>query len=131
MSTRAGRIYAAAYDPVLTAIQEHLPPGEEILIYPYAPMDYFLSGTINPTRFSTFCFDFKFGSTSQLEEVTRTLERRKVRYVVWDHEVERKIGQYTFSTGGPGRFVMEPYFAAHYKPIWADGETQLLERKTE
>jgi hypothetical protein len=131
MSTRAGRVYAAGYDPVLSAIEEHVRPGEEIFIYPYGPMDYFLTGTSNPTRFSTFCFNFKFGSSSQLEEVTRTLEQHKVKYVVWDQKVEREIGQYTFPAGGPGRIVMKPYLEAHYKPIWADGETQLMERKAD
>jgi Dolichyl-phosphate-mannose-protein mannosyltransferase len=84
MSTRAGRIYGAGYDPVLSVIEEHVPPGKEIFIYPYAPMDYFLTGTSNPTRFSTFCFNFNFGSGTQLEEVTRALEQHKVKYVVWD-----------------------------------------------
>ncbi|MDQ1694389.1 MAG: hypothetical protein QOH85_1924 [Acidobacteriaceae bacterium] len=131
MPTRAGRIYAAAEGPVLTAIEEHVRPGGEVFIYPYAPMDYFLTGTSNPTRYSTFCFDFKFGSSSQLEEVTRTLEQHKVKYVVWDHKAERRIGQLFFPKGGAGRFLIQPYFEAHYKPIWADGETQLMERKAD
>jgi hypothetical protein len=131
VATRVGRIYAAAEGPVLTAIEEHVRPGGEVFIYPYAPMDYFLTGTSNPTRYSTLCFDFKFGSSSQREEVTRTLEQRKVRYVVWDHKAERRIGQLFFPKGGPGRFLTQPYFEAHYKPIWADGETQLMERKAE
>src|SRR5262249_29581409 len=61
MHTRVGRVHTIAYDPVLAAIEEHVPPGENIFIYPYAPMYYFLSNTINPTRYSTFCFNVKVG----------------------------------------------------------------------
>jgi hypothetical protein len=131
VTTRVGRIHLSARDPVLTAIQEKVPLGAEIFIYPYAPMYYFLSGTNNPARYSTFCFDFKVGSSSQLEEVTQNLEQHQVKYVLWDKKVGRKICASLSPEVHVKRFGIEPYLEAHYKPIWADGETQLMERETE
>ena len=58
MQTRAGQVHIAAYDPAITAIEEHVPPGGDIFIYPYPPMDYFLSGTTNPTRYSLLVYKY-------------------------------------------------------------------------
>ena len=84
MTTRVGQVRMAAYDPVLTAIDAHVPPGEEIFIYPYAPMYYFLSATTNPTRYSVLYYNFKIHSRPIFEEVILTLTEHRVKYVWWD-----------------------------------------------
>jgi 4-amino-4-deoxy-L-arabinose transferase-like glycosyltransferase len=130
MTTRVGQVHIAAYDPVLAKIEERVPRGQDIFIYPYAPMYYFLSATTNPTRFSTVCFNFKIGSQFQLDEIVRDLDQRKVKYVLWDKSLEGKLAEVLFPSEHTKQFIIAPYFDSHYKPIWTHDGTLLMERKS-
>jgi hypothetical protein len=129
MQTRVGRVHTTAYDPALAAIEKYVPPGKEIFIYPYSPMDYFLSATNNPTRYSTLYFNVQVGSEFVLNEVLRDLERRHVRYVLWDKTLEEKLGDF-FPSAHVKRFVITPYLESHYRPIWSHNGVLLMERKS-
>jgi hypothetical protein len=129
MQTRVGRVHTAAYDPVLAAIEEHVPPGGEIFVGPYAPMYYFLSATNNPTRYSTFYFNLKVGSQFAFDEVAGTLDQRRVKYVLWDSSIEDKVLPDLFPGRRPDLFIFKPYLESHYKPIWAHDGILLMERK--
>ncbi len=129
MQTRAGRVHTPVYDPVVAAIEEHVAPGGDIFIYPYAPMYYFLSATTNPTRYSTFCFNFKVKDKFVFDEITQDLDRNKVKYVLWDRDVADKRlagffpGKHTDST------MFAPYLESHYRPIWEHDGILLMERR--
>ncbi len=69
-------------DPALTLLQSKAAPGEEIFAYPYCAMYYFLSATVNPTRYAALMYNFN--TPSQFEEVVTVLDQRRVRYVVWN-----------------------------------------------
>ncbi|HEY3988545.1 MAG TPA: glycosyltransferase family 39 protein [Acidobacteriaceae bacterium] len=131
MQTRAGRVHTAAYDPVIDAIEEHVPPGEEIFICPYAPMYYFLSATNNPTRYSTFYFNVKVGSQLAFDEVARTLDQHRVKYVLWDSNVEDRVLADLFPGRRPELFIFKPYLESHYRPIWSHDGVLLMERKSD
>jgi hypothetical protein len=128
MATRVGEVHVSAYDPVLTAIDEHVPPGGEILIYPYSPMYYFLSATSNPTRYSAFSYNFKVGSQFVLDEVIRNLDQHKVKYVLWDKPMEDRIGDLITPSMPLKRFLIAPYLESHYKPVWVHDDVLLMER---
>jgi hypothetical protein len=128
MATRVGEVHVAAYDPVLTAIDEHVPPGGEILIYPYSPMYYFLSATSNPTRYSAFSYNFKVGSQFVLDEVIRNLDQHKVKYVLWDKAMEDRIGDLITPSMPLKRFLIAPYLESHYKAVWVHENVLLMER---
>jgi hypothetical protein len=128
MDTRAGRVHVSVYDPVIPAIEEHVMPGGDIFIYPYAPMYYFLSATNNPTRYSTLTFNVKVGSEYALDEVTRDLEKRRVKYVLWDEPLESMLGSF-FPGARAKRFVLAPYLESHYRQIWVHEGIRLMERK--
>jgi hypothetical protein len=128
MATRVGEVHVAAYDPVLTAIDEHVTPGGEIFIYPYSPMYYFLSATSNPTRYSAFSYNFKVGSQFVLDEVIQNLDQHKVKYVLWDKPMEDRIGDLLTPSMPLKRFIIAPYLGSHYKPIWTHDGTVLMER---
>jgi hypothetical protein len=128
MQTRVGRVHTAAYDPVLAAIEEHVPPGGEIFIYPYAPMYYFLSATTNPTRYSTFCFNVKVGSQFVFDEISQDLDQHKVKYVLWDKRLEDNLLAPLFPSKRPDSNIFEPYLESHYKPIWDHDGILLMER---
>jgi hypothetical protein len=131
MATRVGEVHIAAYDPVLTAIDEHVTPGGEIFIYPYSPMYYFLSNTANPTRYSTFSYNFRVGPQFMLDEVIRNLDQHRVKYVLWDKTMEVRVGEVLSPSKPLKRFVIAPYLESHYKPIWAHDGIFLMERKND
>jgi len=128
MATRVGRVNMATYDPVLTAIDDHVAAGEEVFIYPYAPMYYFLSATNNPTRYSTLFYNFKIGSRFEFDEVTQNLDQHRVKYALWDKGVKDKLNS-LFPGSGPKQLVIEPYLESHYRPVWSHDGIFLMERK--
>ncbi len=77
MVTRRGAVYAFADDAALEFLDHQTQPGEDVFVYPYYPMYYFMSGTTNPTRFSILLYNNN--TDAQFQEVIAALERRKVR----------------------------------------------------
>lgn len=129
MQTRVGRVHTPVYDPVLAAIEEHVPPGGDIFIYPYAPMYYFLSATNNPTRYSTFCFNVKVGDKFVFDEITQNLDQHNVKYVLWDRDVADKRLAAFFPGKHTDLKIFGPYLESHYRPIWDHDGVLLMERK--
>lgn len=129
IETRAGTVAAFGADPALAYLDAHITPGEEIFAYPYSPMYYFLSATTNPTRYSLLVYNYN--TPSQYQEVIRTLEQHKVRYVVWDMTFQSAAVPLAFPNAAhppAGGFVIEPYLESHYKVVWSDSKTRILER---
>jgi len=58
LMTRVGSVAVFKDDPVLVFIDTHVAPGEEMFVYPYHPMYYFLSSTTNPTRYSLLLYNY-------------------------------------------------------------------------
>src|SRR5581483_2942390 len=54
IETRRGRINTPVPDTVLPYIQAHVSAGDGILVYPYLPLYYYLTGTVNPARYDFF-----------------------------------------------------------------------------
>jgi 4-amino-4-deoxy-L-arabinose transferase-like glycosyltransferase len=129
MTTRVGHVRVASYDPVLTAIEEHVPRGGDIFIYPFPPMYYFLSATTNPTRYSFLLYNYH--TPTQFDEVIRSLEQRRVKYVLWDRHIEDSILSKVFPSMRPTQFIIGPYLESHYKPIWARDGVLLMERNND
>jgi len=51
IETRRGLVYAPGPDTVLEYTQAHVPLGSRILVYPYLPLYYYLTGTFSSTRY--------------------------------------------------------------------------------
>ncbi len=125
VATRVGSVALLKSDPALTLLQSKTAPGEEIFAYPYCAMYYFLSGTVNPTRYAAIMYDFN--TPSQFQEVVTVLDQRRVKYVVWNNGFLDKDAKTLF----PGmrklrddKLIIEPYLESHYKVVWADTETR-------
>ena len=129
IQTRAGRVHMAAYDPALAAIEEHVPPGGAIFIYPYPPMDYFLSGTANPTRYSLLAHNYN--TPSQFEEVVRSLGQHQVKYVLWNKKIADEILPDLIPGKQPRQRIIEPFLESHYRSIWVHDGVLLMERNEE
>jgi 4-amino-4-deoxy-L-arabinose transferase-like glycosyltransferase len=129
MQTRVGRVHTTVYDPAVAAIEEHVPAGGEIFTYPCPPVYYFLSATTNPTRYSILIYNYN--TVSQFEEVIRTLDQHRVKYVLWDKHLEDEIFAKLFPGKLPHANVFEPYLESHYSQVWAHDGVFLMERKND
>ena len=132
LATRVGTVALLKDAPALRALDDKVAPGEEVFAYPYCPMYNFLSATTNPTRYSVLLYNYN--TPSQFEEVVRNLEERRVKYVLWDTHFQSKELAALFPASAqvaPGTLIIEPYLQSHYKVIWADADTRLLERETD
>jgi hypothetical protein len=119
-------------DPVLTFLDEHVAPGEEIFAYPYCPMYYFLSSTVNPTHYSILVYQYNI--SSQFEEVVRTLQQHRVKYVIWDTGFEANAAKFFFPAAkrtDPREYILEPYLESHYKIVKSVGAIRVMERNNE
>jgi hypothetical protein len=132
-ATRVGNVVTAgtSADQVLRFMNEHIAPGEEILVYPYCPTYYFLSATTNPTRYSFLMYSYN--TPAQFQEVIDILERRRIRYVLWEttfmpNASENFPGMLSGSSSG---LLMEPYLESHYKLVEDDHGVRVMERKDE
>jgi 4-amino-4-deoxy-L-arabinose transferase-like glycosyltransferase len=82
ITTGRGTVALAAPDAVLHSIESQVNPGERILVYPYAPLYYFLTRTYASTRFEYF----QPGMNTKLQqrEMLQELSANPVRVVVYE-----------------------------------------------
>lgn len=130
--TRVGSITMFESDRVLQSLDDHVAAGEDVLVYPYSPMYNFLSATVNPTPY--FVMVYNYNTPSQFAEIVRILERRQVRYVVWDTNFVSKVTEKVFPGSKPtrvGQLIVEPYLESHYTTVQDDNGIRIMERKHE
>jgi hypothetical protein len=132
LATRVGTVALFKNIPALQLLEARVAPGAEIFAYPYCPMYYFLSATTNPTRYGGLLYHFN--TPGQFDEVVNVLEQRRVKYVLWDTHFQAKELPALFPASArinPGAMIIEPYLESHYKVVWADADTRLLERQSD
>jgi len=128
--TRVGTIALFKNDPVLDFLNANTKPGEDIFIYPFAPMYYFLSATSNPTRFSIL--EYNYNRSSEFRQVIQVLEQRKVHYVLWDTNFESKLAPVVYPECPPmppSSYLIEPYLQSHYTMVKDVDGLYIMERK--
>ncbi len=129
IETRRGVVYAKQPQPLLDFLKAHTRDGEEVFIYPYQPIYYFVEDLRNPTRYSNLTYGFN--SDAQFLEATQDLERKKVRYVVFDGLFSGQGMRRVFPAyrePDKSRLIMENYLAAHYRVAADLGRFRVLER---
>lgn len=128
-TTRVGRIAILGQESVLKFLNEHVSPGEDILIYPYAPTYYFLSATTNPTRYSLLMYNYN--TRAQFQEVVQCLEQRKVKYVIWDTTFPARASHNFpgLQPSNPSDLIIEPYLESHYKLVEDLNGIHIMERE--
>lgn len=82
VTTRRGVVRTELPDQVLPFLQAHVPAGEKVLIYPYAPLYSFLSATMTPTRFEYL--QAGLHTPAQFEEARKELEADRTAVVLFD-----------------------------------------------
>ncbi len=130
MDTRRGTVRTFTRDTALQFLNEVVPAGEQVFIYPYLPMYYFLADVENPTRYSILMYNIN--TDAQFQETIAALERNKVRYVLWDTFVEGpnfKIWFPNYVHPPKERLHLEQYLEAHYQVIDIRNGFRILRRK--
>ena len=127
--TRVGSVAMFKDDPVLAIIHSHTVAGEEMYVYPYSPLYYFLSSTTNPTRYSLLLYNYN--TDAEFYDAIRSLELRRPRYVIWDAGLLDWAKDFfpTANLRGPSGLIMEPYLESHYKLVIAEKGVRIMERK--
>ncbi len=129
LQTRRGTIYAEKQEPVIQYLEAHTKPGDNIFVYPYQPIQYFLNDLRNPTRYH--CLVYGYNSEAEFTEAINALERNHVRYVLFDNEFSGDKLKRVFPSyrqPDPAHLLMEPYLAAHYREVDKAGRFTILER---
>ena len=132
VQTRVGTVALFTDDPALAVLDQKTTPGQEVFCYPGFPIYNFLSATVNPTRYSGLMYGVN--PPSDFEEVVRVLEQRQVKYVVWNTGFEDTTMAIYFPAAKRAddrSRIIEPYLNSHYKIVWQDRNTRLLERTRE
>ena len=77
---------------------------------------------------------YGYNTRSQFEEVIGVLDRRQVKYVLWDTVQEKKDIELFFpgvKQVRSGERIIEPYLESHYKVVQVVDGVRIMERKSE
>jgi hypothetical protein len=89
IQTRRGIVQVPARDTVIEYLQAHVSAGENILVYPYLPLYYYLTDTSNPTRYEYF--QPGMHTPQQAQEMLSQLKASPVPVVLFDSSFWEKI----------------------------------------
>jgi len=95
VETRRGAIRMRDKDTVIEQVQAHVAPGNKILVYPYLPLYYYLTGTRSPARYDYF--QPGMNTSEQAQEIIAPLESQNVRAVLFEPWFAEK-----FASSWPG-----------------------------
>ncbi len=129
VQTRRGDLLAQKPDAAMEFLLAHTYPGQDVFVYPYRPLYYFLADLRNPTRFSALVYDP--GIVPFFKEAIRDLEAKKVRYVLWDTTLagQKLTAMFpAYRVPPDNQLVMEPYLESHYHQIALENGFRILER---
>jgi len=127
--TRSGEIQLFGQDEALDFLQQHVAAGEQVFVYPYYPMYYFLADVRNPTRYSILMYHIN--TRAQFDEVIRDLEDGQVRYVLWDTWVAgSNLTQWFPGYKDPpaDEQRLEQYLDDHYEVVGVKNRFRVLRR---
>jgi 4-amino-4-deoxy-L-arabinose transferase-like glycosyltransferase len=115
VATRRGVVTTGAEDAVITYVQGHTTPGDKILVYPYLPLYYFLTGTRSPAPLDYF--QPGMNTPQQAQEIIAALRLQDVNVVIFEPSFAEKMG--TSWPGTPlGLLASDPvgdYLARNYR----------------
>jgi len=130
IETRRGAMYLFGDDTALKYLHEHTRPGEQVFVYPYYPMYYFLANIHNPTRYNNLIYGYH--TDGQFHEVISDLERKKVKLVLWDTLVEGKNLKTWFPRykhPPEEHLLLEHYLQTHYDMIGVENGFRIMRRR--
>jgi hypothetical protein len=89
VQTRRGVISTAEDDQVIPYVQARVAPGENILVYPYLPLYYYLTDTLSASRYEYFRPGMH--TLQQAREMIAELSSGRVRVILFEASFWEKI----------------------------------------
>ena len=89
IETRRGLVTMPGKDTVIDYVQSHTTPGDAIFVYPYLPLYYYLTDTVDPTRYAYF--QTGLHTSEQAHEIIAQLRSRPPRVVLFESSFAEKI----------------------------------------
>lgn len=116
INARRGTLSTTGKDEVIPYIEARRGPGDQLFVYPYQPLYYYLTATTNPTRFDYI--QPGLHSTSQIESAVRELDVNPKVPVLLSASFAEIISVAWPST--PEKIIAAPdpmslYIAKHYR----------------
>jgi 4-amino-4-deoxy-L-arabinose transferase-like glycosyltransferase len=116
VETRRGILKSVQNDDVIKYIQDHVPAGEPIVVYPYLPLYYYLTSTFSSGRYEYLHPGFH--TPEQYENFVSDLAAARPRLVLFEASFRQKL-----RAGFPAatdeliaaRDPVADYINAHYK----------------
>jgi 4-amino-4-deoxy-L-arabinose transferase-like glycosyltransferase len=87
--TRRGVIMTGEQDGVIDYVQNHTTSGQKILVYPYLPLYYYLTGTRSPAPLDYF--QPGMNTFEQAQEIIASLRSQNVNTVLFEASFSEKI----------------------------------------
>jgi 4-amino-4-deoxy-L-arabinose transferase-like glycosyltransferase len=116
IETRRGRVRVAQTDTVIPYLQAHVPEGSRILVYPYLPLYYYLSGTFSPNAYEFIQPGMHTAEDSG--EVIARLVSDRTAVVLYEIDFSEKIPRAWPNT--PLEFIahdsVADFIGSHYRP---------------
>jgi hypothetical protein len=131
VQTRRGTVAMLKSDDALQFLQDNVPAGGNVFVYPYYPMYYFLADVRNPTRFSLVMYHMN--TREQFQEIIQALESAQVEFVLWDTTVAgEKLTQWFpgYTPPPADEQLLEAYLESKYKLVSIKNGFRVLQRKT-
>ena len=130
--TRRGTVHTHRNDDALSFLHDQVKAGEYVFIYPYYPMYYFLAGIRNPTEYTILVYNYN--TEGQFHKALMDLERKKVRYILWDtlvtgQNLKTWFPQYKHPSSN--YLEIERYIEAHYKFREIRNGFKIMQRREE
>ena len=88
--TRRGIIVTSERDGVLDYVQAHTTPAQNILVYPYLPLYYYLTGTRSAAPLDYF--QSGMNTPEQAREIIASLQSQNVNTVLFEASFNEKMG---------------------------------------
>jgi hypothetical protein len=95
IQTRRGVIKTSAKDTVIEYVQDHVPVGQQVLVYPYLPLYNYLTATRSPSRYDYF--QRGMNTREQAQKIIASLQSHEARGVLFEPGFAEK-----FANSWPG-----------------------------
>jgi dolichyl-phosphate-mannose-protein mannosyltransferase len=82
IQARRGTVVVPGKDTIIDYVQAHIPPGTELLVYPYLPLYNYLTETHSPARLDFF--QAGMNTAAQAHEMIADLESKKINAVLFE-----------------------------------------------
>jgi hypothetical protein len=89
VKTVRGTIRTDDSERSLEYLRDRVKPGEKMLVYPYEPLYYYLTGTASPSRFDFL--QLGMHTSDQFQETVHSLDMDGTRIVLFETSVAKKL----------------------------------------